>query len=267
MCPDNIRNGNEDSMIKNADDNQSPIVLNKSTFYKLVIIGVIGLMAAAFFGGYSLHSYLYQSTPVYIPTNLPTETTTASNRPVTITNITVDGSHTLGPLEAEIVVVEFSDFQCSFCQSFFSNTLSQLKNEYVDTGRIKFVYKHFPFDFHQNARPAAVASECAGEQGRFWDYHDILMINQTSWENLGGNDTINAFVNFAERLGLDKNNFKSCLETMKYENKIEFDMRQGYTIGVTGTPAFFVGIQGKEFTSINGAQPFSSFKQAIDEML
>jgi len=162
-------------------------------------------------------------------------------------------------------VVEFSDFQCPFCAIFFSNTLSQIKTEYVDTGKIRFVYKHFPIDFHQNAKIASVASECAKEQGKFWEYHDVLMANQTSWENLSGNDTKETFVKYAQSLGLDSK-FKPCLDSMKYERNVDMDLQQGSAMGVTGTPAFFIGNEGN-YTLIEGAQPFTSFKQMIDGIL
>jgi len=260
----NDNNNNNNNSAANNKDNT--ITLSKSTFYKLVVIGIIALMVAAFFGGYNLNSVVNPVTPVTVPSALPTDTGT-SPPPVTVTNITLGDAPSLGSSEAKVTVVEFSDFQCPFCASFFSNTLSQIKKEYVDTGKIIFVYKHFPLDFHQNAKQAAVASECAKEEGKFWEYHNILLGNQTMWENLGGNDTTETFVKYAESLGLDTDNFKSCLDSMKYERNVDMDLQEGSTMGVTGTPAFFVGTEGKEYTLMEGAQPFASFKQAIDGLL
>ena len=128
------------------------------------------------------------------------------------------------------------------------------------------MYKHFPLDFHQNAKIASVASECAKEQGKFWEYHDVLMANQTAWENLSGNNTTETFVKYAQNLGLDSMKFKPCLDSMKYERNVDMDLQQGSTMGVTGTPAFFIGTGGN-FTLIEGALPFVSFKQVIEGML
>jgi protein-disulfide isomerase len=244
--------------------NDNLITLSRYTFYKLAIIGIIGLITASFFIGYTLHSAIYPAALVTTPSTLPTEV--APPTPYTVTNISIGNAPFLGSADAKVTVVEFSDFQCPFCASFFSNTLSQIKTEYIDTGKIKFYYKHYPLDFHQNAKLASVASECAKEESKFWEYHDILLANQTSWESLSGNDTIKTFVSYAESLGLDSKKFKPCLDSMKYERSVDMDLEQGYSLGVTGTPAFFVGIEGK-YTLVEGAQPFESFKQTIEDAM
>jgi len=263
----NRSNSNNNNNNNNSANNKNnTITLSKSTFYKIVVIGIIALMVTAFFGGYNLHSVVNPVTPVIVPSALPADTTTTPP-PVTVTNITLGNAPSLGSTEAKVILVEFVDFQCPFCASFFSNTLSQIKKEYVDTGKIRFVYKHYPLDLHQNAKMAAVASECAKDKGKFWEYHNILLGNQTTWEDLGGNDVIAAFIKYAQYLGLDADNFKSCLDSMKYERNVDMDLQQGSMMGVTGTPTFFVGTEGKNFTPIKGAQPFTSFKQVIDGIL
>jgi protein-disulfide isomerase len=245
------------------NDNNS-MILSKHMFYKLTIVGIGGLVTAAFFIGFTVHSALYP--PMYIPSpsTAPAESSTAAT-PVTVTNISIGNAPLLGSAEAKVTVVEFSDFQCPFCASFFSNTLSELKKEYIDTGKIKFYYKHYPLDFHQNAKVASVASECAKEQSKFWEYHNTLLGNQTLWETTTGNDTVKTFEGYAENLGLDSSRFKPCLDSMKYERTVDSDLQQGSIMGITGTPSFFVGMEGK-YTLIEGAQPFESFKRAIDDV-
>jgi protein-disulfide isomerase len=262
---DNAQDGKKmDMNNRDKDSDRNTIKLSKQTFCKLSIIGVVGLITAAFFIGYTLHSALYPSLVTTIPSAVPTETGTPA--PVTVTNITIGNAPLMGSTDAKVTVVEFSDFQCPFCASFFSNTLSQIKTEYIDTGKIKFYYKHYPLDFHQNAKMASIASECAREEDKFWEYHDILLANQTSWETLAGNDTAKTFVSYAESLGLDSNKFKPCLDSMKYERTVDLDLEEGTVLGVTGTPAFFIGVEGK-YTLMEGAQPFESFKQAIDDSM
>ncbi|HJR84102.1 MAG TPA: DsbA family protein [Nitrososphaeraceae archaeon] len=244
--------------------NESTLTLARSTFYKLAIIGIIALMVSAFLAGYSLHSLLYPSVLEVTPGGIPSAT--EITEPITVTNITLGESPAIGSLDANLTMVEFSDFQCPFCASFFSNTLSQIKTEYIDTGKIKFVYKHYPLGIHQNAKTASVASECAKEQGMFWEYHDLLLGNQTAWETLSGNDTSAALIKYAESIGLDTTKFKPCLDSMRYERNVDADVQEGDLKSVTGTPSFFIGSEGN-YILIEGAQPFESFKQVIDDLL
>jgi protein-disulfide isomerase len=263
----------------NDTKNKDSITMSRSTFYKIAIIGIIGLMVSAFFAGYSLHTLTNPVKYVSVPTSIPTTqvapnlapTTDPSQLPIpipiSIQNLSLGDAPFLGHANAEVSLVEYSDFQCPFCESFFSNALPQIKTEYIDTGKIKLVYKQFPLDFHQNAKPAAIASECANEQDKFWQYHDMLFSNQSSWEGLTGNQTRMTFISYATNLGLNTESFEECYDAKKYEDKINNDMSQGSVIGVTGTPSFFVGNDEKNYTSIEGAQPFESFKQIIDQKL
>jgi protein-disulfide isomerase len=182
------------------------ITLSKSTFYKIVIVGVIALMVSAFFAGFNLHGFTNPVTYLTVPSALPASqvpgalspTTSPESfpepTPISVKNLTLGDSPFLGQAEANVALVEYADFQCPFCETFFSNDLSEIKKEYVDTGKIKFVFKHLPLEFHPNAKPAAIASECANEQGKFWPFHDSLFSNQSSWQDLGGNQTNAEFV-------------------------------------------------------------------------
>lgn len=115
-----------------------------------------------------------------LPTLAPGQPTPAPKQDVAIGHLPI-----LGNKDAAVTVIEFSDFQCPFCDQFVKNTYPQLKKEYIDTGKIAFAYRHFPLtSIHPNATPAAIASECANEQGKFWEYHDTLFQNQATWANL-----------------------------------------------------------------------------------
>src|SRR6185295_11208701 len=157
-----------------------------------------------------------------------------------------------GPAGAPIELIEFSDFQCPFCQRA-NPTVDQVLQTYGD--RIHFVYRHFPLSNHPNARPAAEASQCAAEQGKFWQYHDKLFANPS---RLGETD----LKQLAVEVGLDASAFNACADSHKYRAQVDADTKAGEAAGVNGTPAFF--INGR---MISGAQPFSEFKRLIDEEL
>ena len=146
-------------------------------------------------------------------------------------DINVLGRPYLGGANASVVVVEFSDFQCPFCKTAVA-TKKQLLNKYGD--KIKFVYKQFPLEnIHQNSLQAAEASECAFDQGKFWEYHDILFENQ----NRLGSDNLKAF---AGQIGLDTAKFNQCLDSGVKESIVRADQYEGAKIGVQGTPTFFI---------------------------
>ncbi len=172
----------------------------------------------------------------------------------------------LGKSDAKVTIVEFSDFQCPFCQKFFKETYAQIKSQYIDTGKAKLIFRHFPLPFHANAQISGVAAECANQQGKFWEYHDQLFEKgQADGTNLAAAD----LKKYADSLGLNsgtlgfgKNKFNQCLNSNSTLSVVQGDQKDGQAAGVSGTPTFF--INGKILV---GAQPFSAFQQAIDEAL
>jgi protein-disulfide isomerase len=157
-----------------------------------------------------------------------------------------------GPDDAPVEIVEFSDFQCPYCLSAFP-TVNRILATYGD--QIRFVYRHYPLANHPRARPAAEASLCADEQGKFWPYHDRLFSNQ---ELLSDAD----LKQHAAEVGLDAAQFNACYESRKYQADVDADIRAGDEAGVSGTPAFY--INGR---MLSGAQPFEVFQRLIDEEL
>lgn len=160
-----------------------------------------------------------------------------------------------GNLNAPVTIVEFSDFQCPFCGRFAKETLPLIEQNYIETGKVKLIFKDFPLPSHQFAQKASEAAECAGDQGKYWEYHDILFRNQN---DLRKND----LKNYAKQLNLDTSLFNECLDSGKYKKAVQDDLNEGIKLGVKGTPAFF--INGK---FVSGAQPYSVFKQMIEEKL
>ena len=182
--------------------------------------------------------------------------------------ISLDDDPIRGDPDAPITIIEFSDFQCPFCARFHEQTLPSLLEEYIDEGKVNFVYRDFPIQsIHPNALPAAVAAECADDQGKYWEYHDILFEKQSSWARLDSNSAISTFSQYATDIGLEKEQFDSCLGSGKYLEEVQGDLRDGRDYEITGTPGFFIGNEKIGFVKLNGAQPFESFKRIIDAQL
>ena len=164
-----------------------------------------------------------------------------------------NGEYIRGNPNAKVTIIEFSDYECPFCQRFHT-TVKQALIDYPDD--VNWVYRHFPLDsIHPNARPAAEASECAGEQGKFWEFSDAMFEDQGS---LGSN----FYVQVATNNGLNMNQFNECVSSRKYQDKVESDLQEGLATGVNGTPGSFVN--GR---SIAGAVPYANLKAAIDDAL
>ncbi|KKW29748.1 MAG: Sodium/proton antiporter, partial [Candidatus Uhrbacteria bacterium GW2011_GWD2_52_7] len=195
------------------------------------------------------------------PVAAPTTTTTKLSEAVN------DEDHVRGDLKtAKVVMVEYSDFQCPYCERHHP-TLEQVFDQYGDD--IAWVYRHFPLSFHANAESAALASECAAEQGKFWEFADAMFDGQTG--NLDGSAaTASAFYTAtAKDLGLNASKFESCVSSKKYQDKLDADMASGRASGVSGTPATFINgvlVTGSTGKSV-GAAPASVFTSIIDAAL
>ncbi|TFH38098.1 MAG: DsbA family protein [Anaerolineales bacterium] len=162
-----------------------------------------------------------------------------------------DDDPVLGPDDAPITIIEFSDFRCPYCRLFHQETYTPLLEAYPD--QIRFIYRDFPV---VGGYEAAQASECADEQDAYWDYHDLLFSGE--FEDLSQE----AYLAYAERLALDLDSFSSCLEEERYKAEVDNDARYAAGLGVTGTPTFFInGIP------LIGAQPLEVFQQIIDTEL
>jgi len=164
-----------------------------------------------------------------------------------------------------VTIIEFSDFQCPFCLRFWNETLPQIKQEYE--GKVRFVYRDFPLtSIHEWAQKAAEAAECADDQNKFWEYHDLIFANQSALnqqlDTEGLSAVLTTFGGYASDLGLDTAAFNDCLDSGKYTSEVQKDVQDGQSYGVTGTPAFFINGQ-----LVSGAQPFASFKTVIDAAL
>ncbi len=169
-----------------------------------------------------------------------------------------------GDPKATLILLEFSDYQCPFCEKFFHTTLPEIDRAYIQTGKLRHVIRDYPLPMHAQAAKAAEAADCAGEQGKYWEMHDVLFNHQQA---LG----LDQLTGYAKELKLDEKAFQSCLTTGKFKEKISRDITDGQRVGVSGTPSFILGVttDGKTIKGsvITGTKPFPFFKELIESML
>ena len=176
-----------------------------------------------------------------------------------------NGSPILGNIDAPLTLVEFGDYQCSFCKKHFVQTHDLIMKNYVATGNVKILFKDMIVTPGEDSIHAAHAAHCAKDQGMFWKYH-YMLYNNWEGENTGWitDDILNKF---AKNIDLDMNEFSKCMSEKKWMNLINASVEDANTMGVTGTPSFFLIGSENEIAKIHGAQPYEAFKRTIDSML
>ncbi len=165
----------------------------------------------------------------------------------------------IGSANAKVTVVEYADYRCPFCEKWYTTVMPTLKEKYINTGKIKFMYQDFAF-LGPDSNTAGEASHCAADQNMFWQYHDYLFEHQGDESSNWANATHQK--EFAQALGLNMTQFNSCLDSGKYKKEVTDETAAGKKYGVTGTPTIFVN-----GVAIVGAQPLQSFTDAIDAAL
>lgn len=185
--------------------------------------------------------------------------------------VSVDDDPVLGDKDAPVTIIEFSDYECPFCKRHFDQTLGQLKKDYIDKGKVKMVYRDLPLPFHDPmATTEAIAANCARDQGgdtTYFKYHDQIFKRTTSNGNGLSKDDL---YTIASDLSLNSAIFKTCLDSEKYKDEVQKDLDDASKVNASGTPTFFIGKSSDgviEATRIVGAQPYSVFKNKIDELL
>jgi protein-disulfide isomerase len=177
----------------------------------------------------------------------------------TTAKVSIKDSESLGSADAPVTVVEFTDYQCPYCLKFVNDTFPKLKAEFIDTGKVRWVVRDMPLGFHKNARKAAQAAHCAGEQDRFWEMRGVLFANakQLEEENLP---------KYAETIGLDAAAFKSCLASDRHLAGIDQSSQDAGSVQITGTPTFVVGKAASDWVEGNrvvGARDYKAFEEQI----
>ncbi|MBR9691585.1 thioredoxin domain-containing protein [Candidatus Woesearchaeota archaeon] len=236
------------------EQKKDALTISKVTLWKTIagILGVL-LLISVFMSGFGIKSDLDGTATA------PTEAQPAQPRgdsgSATDMAALVDDDDVEGDADAPVTIVEWSDYECPFCARFYEQTLGQIREEYIDTGKVKLVFRDYPLNFHANAQKAAEAAECAGEQEKYYEMHDLLFEKGVT----GG---VSAFKGFAKEIGLDTNEFDECLDSGAMADEIAKDMRDGQAAGIQGTPGFIINGQ-----LVSGAQPFDAFKQVIEAEL
>jgi len=171
-----------------------------------------------------------------------------------------NGSPYVGSLSAPITIIEFGDYQCTFCYKFHGSSLGVIKQEYLETGKANLVFMDFPLNGLDSVL-AAEASHCANDQEKFWEYHDELYQNwageRTGWVNRG------SLAEFAQTVGLDLEQFNSCLDSAKYRQQVLDTYDLGQKVGIDATPSFLI-ISGEKIIKITGNQPIEVFRKTLD---
>ena len=210
----------------------------------LVVFLVLGFAAGLAVGYFS-----WGSAPVKATANESTANTQADKR----YDVPIGTAPIWGPQTAPVTIIEFSDYECPYCKKWATEIWPQIKQAYPE--EIRLVYKDFPLSqSHPNASPAASAARCAGDQDKYWLFHDRLFASSGLSAQL--------YESIAASLGMDVTQWQDCVNANKYNDEIVADYTYGAQLGITGTPTFFVN-----GLPMIGAQPFSAFKQVIDQEL
>ncbi len=179
----------------------------------------------------------------------------APAQPAGPVDVSVDDDAMKGDAGAPVTIIEFSEYQCPYCKRYVDQTLSLIQEKYIDTGKVKYVFRDFPLGFHQNAKPAAMAAECVRAKGgddAYWKYHDKLFENQ---QNISPDN----LKSYASDMGYD---IATCLDTEEFGDEVDADAKEGASYGVQGTPAFFIN-----GNFLSGAQPYANFEKLIEAEL
>ena len=183
---------------------------------------------------------------------------------VTRATLNMDGVAMLGSKDAPLTIVEYTDYQCPFCQRFHVTAFNDLKKAYIDTGKVRFYSRDLPLDFHPNAMRAAMAARCAGDQGQsqFWGLRNIMGANPDKLD-------LDHILAFATDLKIDTTLLRGCVEGEKYKNAIMADLAEAQKVGAQGTPTFVIGkstANGVDGELMEGAMPFPMFDQKLKEL-
>ena len=175
----------------------------------------------------------------------------------------VEGPYVLGRANAPVTIVEFSDYECSFCQRHHATAYAEIKKNFIDTGKVRYVIRDYPLPFHRQAVPATRTVRCAGEQGKFWEMRNALMSGETPLR-------MESMLERAAELKLDVEKLRACIASFRFDRSIRNDMEQADAQGVNSTPSFLIGrsrgdsVEGELMV---GAQPYPTFETRIKALL
>ncbi len=244
----------EEEVIETSEET---VTFKLSHFYSVLVVLAFAVGILVGYVAWGRGTTVTAAAPAAVAAQQPSgpvvEAPQPTQSPYTRYEIPTEGYPSLGPDDAEIVIVEFSDYQCPFCRRFHDETYQQLLDAYP--GQIRFVYRNLPLtSIHPSAMPAAIASLCANDQNKYWEFHEKLFSSETLDES--------TYIQYATDLGLDVETFTACLTSGSHDEFIQQDMNFSLDLGVQSTPTFFVN-----GLAIVGAQPLVNFQQIIDKEL
>ena len=242
----------QETSVEESENAEEFITFKRSHFYSVLVVlaFAVGLLLGYVLWGRGTTTVTVAAEPSTQPSGEVAEVPITPQPQFTRYDIPTEGYPSLGPDDAPITVVEFSDFQCPFCRRFHEQTYQALLDAYP--GQIRFVYRNLPLtSIHPDAMPSAIASLCANDQNVYWDYHSKLFSSETL--------TRDTFIQYATDLNINVDEFTACLDSGKHDENIANDMNFALDLGVQSTPTFFVN-----GLAIVGAQPLSAFQQIID---
>ncbi len=244
-------------------ENQTPLPYNRTIIFVLgLLIGIIiGGAGGVFLAGrnsareQTAGEPARTAPPVTDSAASAHDTATGDVRTTLMQAVVNETRHFRGDTDAPITIIEFSDFVCGFCGRFATDTLPRLQQQYIDTGLVRFGYQSVAF-LSEESLFAAEASECAADQGAFWEYHDLLFEHLASGQRNFNKDNLKLF---AQELNLDTSAFNTCLDSQQHTAQIAYQTDTAHSIGIQGTPSFLVNGQ-----PVRGAQPFEVFQRIIE---
>lgn len=247
------------------DDGENTITFKRTHLYAVLLplAFVLGLSVGYLFWGRGYEAVpVRQAAAAQINVEASNESSAsqsseqspAPTQEITRYDVPVDDDPSIGPADAAITIIEFSDFECPYCRKWHDEVYPRLMETFA--GQVRLVYRDFPLtSIHQNAAAAALAADCANEQGAYWEYHDKLFSMERGLSS-------EAYQEYAQDLGLDTGKFDECLQDEKYKDEVDADFEFAARLGVRSTPTFFInGI------ALVGAQPFEVFQQVIEKEL
>jgi protein-disulfide isomerase len=233
----------------------------KGTFWRNAALVLIGLFIGYIIGRFELTTITIKNDQTAPAKNTVNEVQN-TNTEATVNQVvaSADDDPFIGQEEAAITIIDFSDYQCPFSAKFYSEILPQLKTDYIQTGKVKYVFRDFPLNIHPKAQYAHYAAECAKEQSKYWEMHDILFEKQKEWSE--AEDLVETFTLYAGEIKLNTVNFKNCMTSETYKDEVAKDREDGISYGVKGTPTIIIN-----GNIVKGISTYEQLKQLLEKEL
>lgn len=233
-----------------------------NNLWRTVGLILVGLFIGYIIGRFELSTITFENNNSNAASNTNSETAQTNTQTPTAEPIIVsaDDDPFVGSEDSPITIIDFSDYQCPFCAKFYAEIFPQLDIDYIKTGKVKYVFRDFPLNIHPKAQYAHNAAQCAGEQNKYWEMHNMLFEKQAEWG--ASEDLIETFTAYSLEAGLNTVNFKECLTSERYADEVAKDRNDGISYGVKGTPTLF--INGK---IIRGVGTYEQLKQLLEKEL